>query len=90
MKPIQHITNNAVLSPPAGSTAEEVAVLPITRLVYDGRYLAIRSFWKPTPEELAALNAGEPVCFEIFTDRTHPPISLGVYGVTMSTTVPLQ
>lgn len=90
MIPIQHPTNNAVLAPPAGSTKEECTVLPITRICYENKYLAIRSFWKPTPEELAALNAGEPVCFEIFCDRTHPPISLGVYGLTMSTTVPLE
>ena len=87
MRPHQHSSNNTVLAPPAGST--DVVALPVTRVLYDGKYLATRSYWMPTAEELIALNAGAPVCFEIF-QPTHAPILLGVEGLTMSTTYPLE
>lgn len=89
MRPIQHKSNNAVLAPPADVPNSECVALPITRVAYDDKTLAIRSYWMPTKEELEALNHGEPVCFEIF-QITHAPILLGVDGVTMSTTFPME
>lgn len=35
------------------------------------------SAWLPTPDELAALNAGAPVYLEI-RGSVHPPVSVGV------------
>lgn len=35
------------------------------------------SAWIPTPDELAALNAGAPVYLHIYSDR-HPPVYVGV------------
>ena len=37
----------------------------------------IRSFWKPSPEELALLNAGCPVSLDIYHFRM-PPVSVHV------------
>jgi hypothetical protein len=36
---------------------------------------AYSSFWLPTPEELARLNAGDPICLTIY-GRTHPVVSV--------------
>lgn len=36
--------------------------------------------WEPTPDELAALNAGAPIHVRLFGDQ-HPPIMLSVGGV---------
>jgi hypothetical protein len=42
-----------------------------------GTIPGIVSFWKPTPEELQKLNAGEPVYLQVW-DRTHCPLYIGV------------
>lgn len=36
---------------------------------------AMRTAWFPTPEELAAINAGAPIVVELL-GRQHPPISV--------------
>lgn len=40
-------------------------------------FLTVSSAWFPTPDELAALNAGEPVVLTIYADR-HPVVSMSV------------
>lgn len=76
MNPIQHPSNNAVLGAPAGwdQTELPVAALAITRTVVDG-VPAVVSFWKPTAEDLALLNAGGSVALCVL-GQSMPPVSL--------------
>lgn len=76
MDPVRHPTNNMALTPPKGVSEEECQTLYATSGTIDG-HRAVWSFWKPTPEELAALNEGKPVVFGVWGDK-HPPIYLGV------------
>lgn len=83
MNHIPHPSNNAELAPPAGMTPDQCLPLPITRIVYDqaggGDIPACVSFWKPTPQQLALLNAGRPVWLSVL-GHTHPPLCIGVDG----------
>jgi hypothetical protein len=85
MKPIQHPTSNDVLRAPPGTTPEECRALFITRVSYDHPWDSSRStpgvvsYWQPTPEQLALLNAGKPVWLSIL-GATHPPLAIGVEG----------
>ncbi|MGT2429250.1 hypothetical protein ACU4HD_11980 [Cupriavidus basilensis] len=78
MNPIQHPSNNAVLSAPAGWDQSElpVSALAITRTAVEGTP-AVVSFWKPTAEELALLNAGGCVGLCVL-GQSMPPVSLEV------------
>jgi hypothetical protein len=85
MNPIQHPSNNDVLRPTEGSTRDDCRALPITRVAYPHPWLTgktmpgVLSFWLPTPEQLALLNAGKPL-FLSFMGHTHPPVAIGVEG----------
>lgn len=78
MNKIQHPSNNAVLGAPAGWDQSELpcGALPITRGTQDGLPVVV-SYWMPTPEELAALNAGKPVALWV-VGPTMPPVSVEV------------
>lgn len=80
MIPIQHPSNNAVLAAPPGVAASECRALAITRVQYPDGMPAVRSYWRPSQAELAALAAGAVVQFECW-GSTHPPIAIGVDGV---------
>lgn len=83
MKATRHLTNNAELGAPEGMSPDECQPLPITRIVYDlaggGGLPACVSYWTPSPEQLALLNAGRPVWLSVL-GTTHPPLCLGVEG----------
>lgn len=80
MRPTQHPSNNDVLAPPAGATADECAPLAITRLLFmPGHVRAVASYWTPTAEELALLNQGKAVRLSA-VGTTHPPVYIGVDG----------
>lgn len=64
---------NLKLGPPAGSKPGEVDTLFAFRSP-DG---TIASAWKPTAEELAALNAGAHVILTVW-GTAHPPVSMHV------------
>lgn len=67
----QHPACNDVLLPPKGDPT--CRPLPIMRSVdADGLHL-VASYWKPTPEELATLQASGVVQL-VAWGRTHPPI----------------
>ncbi|MBV6321917.1 hypothetical protein [Duganella violaceipulchra] len=74
----QHPSNNDVLGAPKGWDQDEVPcrALPITRVSYDG-IAAVMSYWKPTADELAMLNAGGSVALSII-GTTMPPVMLAV------------
>jgi len=78
MIPIQHPSNNATLAAPRGwdHNGTPCAALPITRTECDG-YTVVASFWRPTAEELAALNAGAAVELCVLGHRM-PPVSVTV------------
>lgn len=59
MRPTQHPSNNRVLGAPAGVSQEELPcrAIAITDCVHAG-VQAVASFWRPSAEELATLNAG--------------------------------
>lgn len=75
---MQHPSNNAVLGAPAGWDQEQLpcGALPITRTLVDGKP-AVVSYWLPSEEELAALNAGRPVALWVF-GLTMPPVAVEV------------
>jgi len=77
MRHMQHPSNNDVLGAPPGVPIEECGALPITRVEYAGGLPAVVSFWRPSPDELAALNRGDPVFLSIM-GRTHAPLYVGV------------
>lgn len=80
MRPTQHTSNNDVLRPPRGASADECRPLPITRVLYQPSNMpAVVSYWQPTPEQLALLNAGRPVWLSVM-GSTHPPMAIGVEG----------
>lgn len=78
MRPTQHPSNNGVLGAPEGWDQKQMpcSALAITRTDWDG-IPAVVSFWKPTPEELAVLNAGGSVALWI-AGQTMPPAGLSV------------
>lgn len=78
MNKIQHRSNNGVLGAPGGWNQGELPVgaLPITRSEVGGVEVVI-SYWKPTTEELAQLNAGHAVALYV-VGKTMPPVQLAV------------
>lgn len=83
MKHVAHPSNNAELAAPPGMTPDQCQALPITRILYDqaggGSIPACVSYWQPSEEQLALLNAGRPVWLSVL-GMTHPPLCLGVEG----------
>jgi hypothetical protein len=78
MNRMQHPSNNGVLGAPAGWDQKELpcGALPITRTECEGMQVVV-SYWRPTTEELAALNAGAAVSLMVI-GHTMPPVSLSV------------
>lgn len=80
MKLTQHVTNNSLLRAPRGMTQDECTDAPITRIYYEHQDLqAVRTYWLPTPEELAVLNAGGVVQVQVLGD-TMPPMYVTTKG----------
>ena len=70
MNPIKHPLCNDVLRKPEGMTEEECRDLHILR-----EEDTVWSFWKPTDEQLVALNRGG--CVAVYVQgHTHPPLSI--------------
>ncbi len=77
---IKHPTNNAVLGAPANweHAALPVDALPVTRGDIGGKDVVV-SFWRPTPEEIAAIVAGRAVAL-VVVGESMPPVALTVDG----------
>lgn len=78
MRKHQHPSNNGVLGAPAGWNQAELpcGALPITRTECDGVPTVV-SYWMPSTEELAALNAGKPIALWV-VGTTMPPVAVEV------------
>ena len=74
----QHPSNNRVLGAPAGWDQKElpISALPVTDVSVEGK-AAVMSFWRPTPEEIAAIQAGALVSLLVL-GNSMPPVSLTV------------
>lgn len=74
----QHPSNTRVLGAPAGWDQKEVpcGALPITETTVEG-VPAIVSYWQPSREELARLNAGKSVALWI-VGTGMPPVAVEV------------
>lgn len=68
-----------VLGPP--SENPEVKPLAIRDIMFSDGTRAVMSAWHPTPDEVEALAAGEPVYLCVFGTNM-PPVFVGVRGVT--------
>lgn len=84
MDKVQHPSNNGVLGAPPGMTIEQCTALPITRIAYTNQddpsappLPGVRSYWKPSQEEITKLQAGGYVCLEVL-GVTMPPTILTV------------
>lgn len=75
MRVHQHRSNNMILKSPDGMV--NCDTVPAT-LVFDSpTETRVLTFWRPTQEELDALNKGHSVCMHVF-GRAHPPVALTV------------
>lgn len=72
----QHPACNAVLAPPKGATPDECSALPIMR-AREGDVPCVVSFWRPSGEELQALNLGASVAV-VLQGWTHAPLRVVV------------
>lgn len=78
MDPVQFEGQTVVLQPPAGSPPGECGGLAIRRIFPETSVgCALQSYWRPTPEELAELNAGAHVRLTVH-GTGHPPVWLDV------------
>lgn len=71
MKPVEFEGQNVLLSPPAGSPRGTCGALPVLRL--DDAGVVWISIWRPSSEDLAALNAGGHVRLAVH-GASHPPV----------------
>ena len=73
MRITQHPTNNDVLGAPAGMTPEQCTAAPITRVQFTDGVITVRSYWRPTTEDLELLMLGGLVEVEVL-GTTMPPM----------------
>jgi hypothetical protein len=73
MNPIYHDSNNMVLGPPTGVSKEDCATITATMVLDDQQQPMIQTYWKPSPEELAQLNANGHVILCVF-GSAHPMV----------------
>lgn len=76
MRATQHTSNTRVLGAPAGWDQKELPcnAIAVTDAEVNG-VPVVMTFWRPTAEELALLNAGGLVSLSI-VGRTMPPVAL--------------
>ena len=72
MKTVDFMGANKTLGAPAGMEAD-CDPLPVH---CDG--VRCVSCWEPTPEERAAIAAGQPIYLYVFSGQTQPPVALAV------------
>lgn len=77
MRPTQHSSNTRVLGAPKGWDQGELpcGAIAITDVVASGVPCVV-TYWRPSAEELAELNAGGLVSLSV-VGKTMPPMALG-------------
>lgn len=75
MKPGKIEGATAVLQPPAGWNSVEAGECDVLEIREDGKLMS--SAWYPSPEEIAAIVAGQPVILTVYGNG-HPPVSVNV------------
>lgn len=75
MLPTNFPESNAVLGPPQGMSEEECSSLFTLRSKDESGHPVVVSCWKPTRDELEALNAGRPLWLVVL-GQTMPPVYL--------------
>lgn len=81
MKPIEFEGQTRLLGPPPGTPRGECGALPVVIHESGTFRQTFSSFWKPSPEELAALAAGAQVRLIVYGGG-HPPVWVDVEKVT--------
>ena len=76
MEHFKHPACNSALLPPSGEEGR-VSALYIRRTHCEEHGHMVTSYWRPSPEELAMLNAGHSVELTVW-GVTHPPLYVGV------------
>jgi hypothetical protein len=67
------------------SRTRSAPACPVTNVIYEGNIPGVWSYWRPTPEELKALNEGKCVRVSVIGE-TQPMMSVGVDGVEVPDT----
>lgn len=79
MNPVEFEGQSTLLAPPPGTPRGECGALPVQ--VFGGAFgFVFSSFWRPTIEELAQLNAGAHVRLAVH-GAAHPPVWVDVARV---------
>lgn len=77
MKPIEFVGQDKLLGPPTGTPRGQCGALPI-RVVRCGPFgPELHSYWKPSAEDLAALNRGAHVRLAVH-GSSHPPVWIDI------------
>lgn len=77
MRATQHPSNTRVLGAPEGwdQGALPCNAIPITDALYQDSVRAVVSYWQPSAEDLAILNAGGLICLSVI-GVTMPPVAI--------------
>ena len=79
MEILRHVSNNAILQPPADWSQDTIECTPlaVTIVEYEDGGSAIKSYWKPSAEELQWLNDGAAIALFVFGTGM-PPVAVAV------------
>lgn len=76
MEPTNHIEANSVLPAPPGVSIEQCVPLYVRRMKYEDGTPSIKSFWKPSDQELEYLLQGGVVTLTVL-GTMHPMVIVG-------------
>lgn len=78
MENVKHNSNNAVLQPPPGWDQDSMECTPLHITFLDEENPPmVKSYWKPSPEELQWLANGAAVVLFV-VGNGQPPVAIGV------------
>ncbi len=77
MKPVEFEGQTLLLGPPEGSRRGACGALPVLKAADDAFGTRFVSYWRPSPEDLAVLNAGGHVELQV-CGAGHPPVWVDV------------
>lgn len=77
MKPIEFEGQTTLLAPPPGTKRGDCGALPVIIHKSGPFVVSMSSFWKPSPEDITALNSGAHIRLDVYGGQ-HPPVWLSV------------